>query len=134
MLQLNDTFSETITFTQEQVNLFAQVTGDNNPLHIDASYAANTPFKKPIVHGMLSAGIISKVLGTQFPGEGTIYLKQEIDFKRPIFTGIAYLFEFKVIELDKVKHIAHIQTSVKDLEKNKIHITGVAQVMYKNQN
>jgi acyl dehydratase len=129
MLQLNDTFSEKITFTQEQVNLFAQVTGDHNPLHLDEAYAATTTFKKPIVHGMLSVGIISKVLGTQFPGEGTVYLKQDVEFKRPIYTGTEYIFEFTVVDIDTDKHLAKIQTIVKDTDKNKIHLSGVAQIM-----
>lgn len=129
MLQINDTFSEKITFTQEQVILFAQVTGDHNPLHLDEAYAATTSFKKPIVHGMLSAGIISKVLGTQFPGEGSVYLGQVIDFKRPIYVGIEYVFEFVVTEINAEKHIATIQTTVKDVEKNKVHITGSAQIL-----
>lgn len=133
MLQVNDTFSEKITFTQEQVIAFAHVTGDHNPLHLDEAYAATTSFKKPIVHGMLSAGIISKVLGTQFPGEGTVYLKQDLEFKRPIYTGTEYVFEFTVIEIDTEKHLAKIQTVVKDSDKNKIHLSGVAHIMNTNR-
>ena len=76
MIKTGDTYSHEFQFSQEEVNQFAQVTGDKNPVHTDAAYAATTMFKKPIMHGMLSASLFSKVFGTLFPGEGTIYLKQ----------------------------------------------------------
>jgi acyl dehydratase len=76
MIQKGETYSHEFKFTQNEVNQFAEVTGDKNPVHTDAEYAAKTMFKRPIMHGMLSASLFSKVFGTLFPGEGTIYLKQ----------------------------------------------------------
>ena len=74
----SDSFSKTITETD--VYLFAGITGDLNPAHVDEEYAQNTRFGKRIAHGMLSAGLISNVLGTKLPGPGTIYLSQQVDF------------------------------------------------------
>jgi acyl dehydratase len=65
---LDATFEEPFRITQDEVQRFADLTGDNNPIHLDAEYAATTSFKRPIIHGMLGATIFTKVLGTQFPG------------------------------------------------------------------
>ncbi len=70
----NHSYSETFSFTQDQVNSFAEITGDKNPIHLDEKYAIDTVFKKPIVHGMLTAGIISKLLWGKKTGGGTINL------------------------------------------------------------
>ncbi|MCO4836787.1 MAG: MaoC family dehydratase [Oceanospirillaceae bacterium] len=73
------------TFTAQDIEAFATITGDTNPVHIDEAYAATTPFKARIAHGMLSAGLISTVLGTQLPGPGCIYLEQQIKFRAPVY-------------------------------------------------
>lgn len=75
------------TVSESDIYLYAGVTGDFNPAHIDAVYAAGTFFKKRIAHGMLSAGFISAVIGTRLPGTGTIYLKQELRFLAPVYVG-----------------------------------------------
>jgi len=72
------------TIRAEDIDAFAAITGDTNPVHLDEVYAASTPFKARIAHGMLSAGLISTVLGTQLPGPGCIYLDQQIRFRAPI--------------------------------------------------
>jgi 3-hydroxybutyryl-CoA dehydratase len=73
------------TVTAKDIDTFAIITGDTNPVHLDAEYAATTPFKARIAHGMMSAGLISTVLGTQLPGPGCIYLEQQIKFRAPVF-------------------------------------------------
>ena len=78
-------FSKTIS--ESDVYLFAGITGDFNPAHVNESYAATTLFKGRIAHGMLSAGLISTVLGTALPGPGTIYLKQDLKFLAPVRIG-----------------------------------------------
>lgn len=128
MLKIGDTFSEEFTLTEKQVQEFADVSGDHNPLHLDKAYAANTPFKKPIAHGILSAAIISKILGTQFPGEGTLYLSQTLDFKRPVFPDQAYVVKCEIIELVEGKNIATIATKIFDATTNKIALDGQAKV------
>tara|TARA_R110001583_G_scaffold17766_2_gene71656 strand:- start:507 stop:935 length:429 start_codon:yes stop_codon:yes gene_type:complete len=75
------------TISESDVYTFAGITGDNNPVHINAEYAAQTLFKERIVHGMFSAGLISAVLGTKLPGPGAIYIDQNIKFKAPVKIG-----------------------------------------------
>ncbi len=75
------------TISESDVYTFAGITGDNNPVHVNAEYAAQTMFKERIVHGMFSAGLISAVLGTKLPGPGAIYIDQSLKFKAPVKIG-----------------------------------------------
>ena len=127
-LKLGQTFSHNFQFTQKEVNLFAEETGDNNPVHIDLEYAATTMFKKPIIHGMLGASIFSKVFGTLFPGEGTIYLNQELKFSKPMYVDKRYTAFFEVVEVNEAKHRAKIDTFIKD-EEGDIVTSGSALIM-----
>jgi acyl dehydratase len=133
MLELGQVYKETFSFSQEDVNRFAELTGDTNPIHIDPSYAANTIFKRPIMHGILGASVLSKVLGTQFPGEGTVYLKQEMNFKRPMYVDHIYEAVMTVKELNKDKHIAIIETKIVEKESGKVNLIGDAQIMNKEK-
>lgn len=117
------------SLTQEDINAFAKVTGDNNPIHWDENYAAQTPFKKPIVHGMFGAAIFSRVLGTTFPGEGTIYMKQSLSFQRPMYVGVQYEAIFEVKEIIEGKHRALISTSIVEKESGTVVTNGEAVVM-----
>ncbi len=128
-IKLGDFFSENICFTQDKVNQFAECTGDNNPLHLDKEYAAKTPFKKPIVHGFLAGSVFSKVFGTQWPGEGSIYMHQEMSFLAPIFTGENYIAKFEVIEINEEKHRGLIKTTL-ETQEGKILINGQAKLMH----
>jgi acyl dehydratase len=133
MLELGQVYKEAFSFSQEDVNRFAELTGDTNPIHIDPSYAANTIFKKPIMHGILGASVLSKVLGTQFPGEGTVYLKQEMNFKRPMYVDHMYEAVMTVKEINKEKHIAIIETKIVEKESGKVNLIGDAQIMNKEK-
>lgn len=84
-LSIGMTSSYEKTITASAIEAYAVITGDTNPVHLDADYAANTPFKARIAHGMMSAGLISTVLGTQMPGPGCIYLDQQIKFRAPVY-------------------------------------------------
>jgi len=86
-LSLGQTTEISHTVTDSDIRAFAAVSGDNNPVHLDEDYAAATPFKTRIAHGMLSAGYISAVLGTRLPGPGAIYISQTMTFKRPVRIG-----------------------------------------------
>jgi 3-hydroxybutyryl-CoA dehydratase len=83
----------------ETINAFAAVSGDRNPVHIDADYAATTMFKERIAHGMLSAAYISAVFGMQLPGPGAIYISQTLNFKAPVKIGDEVVATVKVAEL-----------------------------------
>src|SRR5271170_4522447 len=86
-LSVGQSAARTRTVTEADIVAFAAVTGDENPVHMDEAYAAATPFKGRIAHGMLSAGYISAVLGVDLPGPGAIYLSQSLRFRRPVRIG-----------------------------------------------
>lgn len=115
-MQASDTYTHKFKFTQEEVNRFAEVTGDKNPVHTDADYAAKTMFKRPIMHGMLGAALFSKVFGTLFPGEGTIYLKQSLNFLKPMYPDTEYEAVFTVKEVVKDKNRAIVETVIKNAD------------------
>lgn len=129
MIQVNDTYHHTFSYSQQQVEEFARVTGDNNPVHTDAAYAANTMFKVPIMHGMLGAALFSKIFGTLFPGEGTIYLGQTLNFLRPMYAGKEYEAVFTVKEVMIDKNRALVETKIIDPETQKTVTVGEATVM-----
>ena len=86
--------------TDGDIRAFAEVSGDNNPVHLDDAYAAATPFKTRIAHGMLSAGYISAVLGSRLPGPGAIYISQTMTFRRPVRIGDEVVTRVTVCGLD----------------------------------
>lgn len=133
MITLGQVFNHEFVFTQEQVNTFAKVSGDNNPIHLDAEYAATTPFKKPIIHGIFSASIFSKYFGTINPGEGTIYLKQSLEFLRPMYVDTNYEAIMTVKEIDSAKNRATIDCKVIDKTTGKATISGEATLMHKEK-
>lgn len=130
MLKIGDYHEMPFSVTQEQVAKFAELSGDHNPVHLDETFAAATSFGKPIVHGIFSASIFSKILGTIFPGEGTIYLSQALQFKRPVFPAEEYLARVEVISLDG-KNTATLSTKLVQKESGKAVIEGEARVMNK---
>ena len=87
------------TVTADIIRAFADVSGDRNPVHVDAEYAATTMFKERIAHGMLSAAYISAVFGMQLPGPGAIYISQTLNFKAPVKIGDTVVTTVKVAEL-----------------------------------
>lgn len=91
------------TVGEADIVAFAQVTGDTNPVHLDADYAAKTSFGGRIAHGMLSAGYISAVLGTALPGPGAIYLSQTLKFKRPVRIGDEVTAVVTISEINEAK-------------------------------
>lgn len=80
-------FSKTVT--EQDIVKYAEISGDTNPVHLDADYAAATMFKERIAHGMLTAGFISAVFGTKLPGPGSIYVNQSLKFRAPVKIGDA---------------------------------------------
>ena len=105
----SDRFSKTVTDTD--IYLFAGVTGDFNPAHIDEAYAQGTFFKTRIAHGMLSAGFISAVIGTRLPGPGTVYMRQTLDFLAPVRIGDTVTATVEVIEKMEDKKRVRLRTT-----------------------
>ena len=98
------------TVSREDVVQFAEVTGDSNPLHFDADFAATTVFGTPIAHGILSAGYISAVIGTRLPGPGTIYLSQQLKFKAPVRVGDTVRARVTVAAVDRARRRVRLET------------------------
>lgn len=121
----------TKTISKEDVFLFAQISGDINPLHLDEKFASKTIFEKPIAHGILSAGLISSVIANILPGEGSIYLEQYLKFLAPVYHGDTLTASVEIIELIYEKKQILLRTDVFNQEKKHV-ITGNARV--KNPN
>ncbi len=113
--------------TKADIQTFAEVSGDKNPLHLDEEYAAGTMFQGCIAHGMLSAGYISTVLGTQLPGPGAIYLSQTLKFKAPVRPGETVETRVEVTELDEQRKRVTFACECKVA--GKVVVSGEAIVM-----
>ncbi len=114
MIKVGDSASITKSFNDEDVRKFAEISGDKNPVHLDDDYAAQTQFKQRLVHGILAAGLISAVLGTELPGEGSIYLSQSINFRAPVFIGDTVTATATVIKVREGKPIITLETVCKN--------------------
>lgn len=91
------------TVTQAEIQSFADISGDFNPVHLDTAYAATTPFKSTIAHGMLTAAYISAIFGTNLPGPGCIYVSQTLNFRAPVRPGDEVTTLVKIVDLIPAK-------------------------------
>ena len=100
-LSLGQSAERSWTVTGETIDAFAEVSGDDNPVHLDEAFAATTAFKGRIAHGMLAGGFISAVLGAQLPGPGSIYVSQSLKFRRPVRIGDVVTARVEIKEIDE---------------------------------
>ena len=129
-IKVGDKASLSKTVTEYDVYTFAGVTGDFNPVHVNAEFAKQTMFKERIAHGMLSAGFISAVLGTTLPGINTIYMGQELSFKAPVKIGDTVTATVEVIEKIEAKNRLILKTTVTNQD-GVVVTDGKATVMKK---
>ena len=111
-MTIGQTASFSKTITETDVTLFAGISGDFNPVHIDETHAKESFFKARIAHGMLGASLISAVLGMKLPGPGSIYLKQELKFKAPVYLGNTITATCTLKEIVEEKNIVIFECSV----------------------
>ena len=109
-LNIGDTAEFAKTVSESDIYLYAGITGDFNPAHINEDYAKNTFFKTRIAHGMLSAGFISTAIGTKLPGTGSIYVKQDLRFLAPVRIGDTITARVEVIEIMDGKNRVRLKT------------------------
>lgn len=99
MYKVGDSAEMTKVFTEEDVYLFAGITGDRNPVHISKEYAAGTRFGERIVHGILTSGLISAAIGMKLPGTGCLYVSQTVNFLKPVKIGDEITARVEVVEV-----------------------------------
>ena len=116
------------TITDADVRGFAEITGDKNPVHLDDEYASKSRFNKRIAHGFLTGAMISKILGMDFPGPGTVYLSQSMKFLAPCYIGENLKAVVTVTDINEEKKNMTLSTEIFDSE-GKLILTGEAKVM-----
>lgn len=126
-LNIGDSAEFGKTISESDVYLYAGITGDMNPVHINEAYAKTTFVKTRICHGMLSAGLFSTILGNSLPGPGTLYLRQEVDFIAPVKIGDTLTARVEVIEKDIEKNRVRMRTSCSNQD-GVIVMDGIAVV------
>lgn len=126
-LKVGDSFSTKRLLTAEDVRTFADLTGDDNPIHVDEAYAKTTRFGRPIVHGVLLLGIISKVLGRDFPGHGSIAVAISCRFLRPVPVGSEITVEVKIYE--KIEKHRHVKGRVYVYHQDRLALGGEATII-----
>jgi len=97
-LEIGQTASYSRTVTEREIQLFAELSGDRNPVHLDADYAAKTLFKERIAHGMITGALISAAVACELPGPGTIYLGQQMTFQKPVKIGDTLTVRLEILE------------------------------------
>lgn len=116
------------TITETDFVLFAGLSGDFNPIHIDEEYAKKTRYKRRIAHGLLTSSLLSQLLGVHLPGKGSIYVEQSIRFKAPVFIGDTITAKATVQDIDQGKRILTLLTDCFNQDKT-IVLTGTAKMM-----
>jgi len=127
MLKVGDVISIPVTITEEMVQMFAKCTGDTNPIHLSDEYAAKTRFGRRIAHGMLTGGIISRVLALNL-GTGGIYLGQSLKFLKPVFIGDTITVDVTITAFRAERGIATMSTNVRN-QNGETVVKGDATIM-----
>ncbi len=127
-IKLNETAEFSKTISESDVYLYAGLTGDLNPAHINEEYARETFFKTRIAHGMLAAGLISTVLGTRLPGPGSVYVRQELNFLAPVRIGDTVTARVEVIEIMSEKKQLRLRTTCSTHDGTTLVLDGEAIV------
>jgi 3-hydroxybutyryl-CoA dehydratase len=133
MFKLGDQFKQEFSYSQEDVDMYAKVSGDTNPLHIDEEAGKSSMFGRRIIHGFLGASIFTRIFGTLWYADGTVYMSQSMKWLKPMFTERKYIGVITVKEIVKEKHRATYTCEVFDAETGEQTIIGEATLMNKKQ-
>ena len=126
-IKVADEASLCLTITETHIVMYAGLTGDVNPVHVDAEHAAQSIFKERIAHGMLTAGLVSAVLGNQLPGPNSIYLGQDLKFTAPVKIGDTVTVTVTVTEKRDEKRISKLRTIVTN-QRDEMVLDGTAVI------
>ena len=127
-LSIGDSAEITKTIEQSDIDAFARMTGDHNPVHVDEEFAKTTRFGQRIAHGMFTASLISAVLANKLPGEGSVYLGQTLQFVAPVFPGDEITARVTVKEIREDKPIVKLETVCVN-QRGEVVIRGEATVL-----
>ncbi len=133
MLQKGDQFKHQFMYSQEDVNTFAKVSGDTNPLHIDQEAGEKSIFGRNIIHGFLGASVFTKIFGALWMADGHVYLKQTMQWLKPMFVDTTYEAIITVKEIFPEKNRVLYDCSIIDLKTGEQTFTGEALLMNKKQ-
>ncbi|MGC4057931.1 MAG: MaoC family dehydratase [Chitinophagaceae bacterium] len=133
MLQIGDSFRHKFSYTQDDVDTYARVSGDTNPLHIDEAAGAASMFGRRIIHGFLGASVFTKIFGALWYADGHVYMSQNIKWLRPMFTDRAYEAVVTVKEIFPDKNRILYNCEVFDMETGDQTIAGEAMLLNKKQ-
>jgi 3-hydroxybutyryl-CoA dehydratase len=127
-LKVGDTASISRKITDQDIRAFAELTGDHNPVHLNEAFARETRFGRRIAHGMFGASLISAVLGTELPGEGSIYLSQTLQFLGPVYIDDTVTARVTVMKVKEDKSIVTLETACEN-QRGETIIRGEAIVL-----
>ncbi len=126
-INIGDSAELTHIIRNEDVDRFVELTGDDNKLHTDSKFASTTPFKKPVVHGMLGASFISTIIGTKLPGDGALWYSQDLEFLSPVRVGDEITVKAEVIQKNTRQQSIELKTEI--YNQNGVIVTsGIARV------
>lgn len=129
-LSVGTSFEFPFRLTQEQVELYAELSGDRNPIHFDQEAATRSAVGRICAQGMLGGFVFSRVLGTLFPGYGTVYRFQALQFRRPMFVDTDYVATVKVLRVVPAKHVAKLSTIIIEKTTGQVTTRGHAIVVH----
>lgn len=127
-VKVGDHYSFEALLDEAQVRQFADLTGDQNPLHVNADYAKKTSFQKNIVHGMLAGSLFSRLIGMYCPGENSLYLSQSLEFRKPVFAGDKVTVKGTVIQ--KIDSMEMVVLHTEIVARGEVVIKGEAKAKF----
>lgn len=131
-LYVGQYYEKRFSILESAGNIFAQISNDFNPIHLDAQTASKTRFKKKIVHGMLIVSYFSGIIGTEFPGEGSIYVSQDVSFKKPVLYNVDIKIRVEIATIEASKNCLTLKTQCIG-PSNEILVDGNAKILFENK-
>lgn len=133
MLRIGDEFKHQFNYTQQQVNLYAEISGDTNPLHIDAEAGQKSIFGRNIIHGFLGGSVFTKIFGALWKADGHIYMKQTMQWLKPMFVDTTYEAVIRVKEIFPDKHRVLYDCAIFDVQTGEQCFSGEALLMNRKE-